>query len=135
MLRQAKILVIDDDPALLEALPETLAFNLTPVVRVEAIACPIEAVQKVQGVPYDVVICDLAMPRMDGMAVLKHLQTTCPHTKFILMTGHFNQEIQTAARQAGAYACVPKPIERIAFLGIVKQALATVRDNHCPTQP
>ncbi|MDQ6734634.1 MAG: response regulator [Nitrospirota bacterium] len=101
-----------------------LAFNLDRV-EVEAIACPVEAVQRVQGAQHDLVICDLAMPRMDGIAVLKHLQISSPATVCILMTGHWDKEIQMKAQQAGAFACVPKPLERKTLLGTIRHALAT----------
>jgi len=120
----AKILVIDDDLTLLAALPDMLIFNLDRV-EVEVIACPVEAVQRVQGVAYDVIICDVAMPRLDGIAVLQQLRISSPATRCILMTGHWDEEIRTKAQQAGAFACVPKPIERHTFLETIRQALAT----------
>lgn len=123
MPRAAKILIIDDDLALLAALPDMLTFNLD-CVEVEGIACPLEAVQRVQGAAYDVIICDLAMPRLDGIAVLQQLRISSPPTRCILMTGHWDEEIRTKAQQAGAFACVPKPIERNTFLDTVRQALA-----------
>jgi DNA-binding NarL/FixJ family response regulator len=124
MPRTHNILIIDDDPALLAALPEMLTFNLDRV-EFEVIACPIEAVQRVQGAAYDVILCDLAMPRLNGIAVLQQLRISSPHTRCILMTGHWDEEIRTKAQQAGAFACVPKPIERNTFLDTIRRALAT----------
>ncbi|HKN88322.1 MAG TPA: response regulator [Nitrospiraceae bacterium] len=124
MPRIAKILIIDDDLALLAALPDMLTFNLDRI-EVDVNACPVQAVQRVQEATYDVVICDLAMPRLDGIAVLQQLRMSSPSTLCILMTGHWNEEIRTKAQQAGAFACVPKPIERNAFLETIRQALAT----------
>lgn len=79
-------------------------------------ACPVEAVHRVQGAQHDLVICDLAMPRMDGIAVLKHLQISSPATVCILMNGYWDKEIELKAQRAGAFACVPKPLERKTFL-------------------
>lgn len=124
MIRQAKILIIDDDLVLLAALPDMLAFHLDHV-EVETVAFPVEAVQRVQSAQHDVVICDLAMPHMDGLTVLKHLQISSPATICILMTGHWDETIQMKAQQAGAFACVSKPLERKTFLGTIRRALAT----------
>jgi DNA-binding NtrC family response regulator len=124
MNRKAKILIIDDDLVLLAALPDMLAFHLDHV-EVETVACPVEAIQRVQNDQHEVVICDLAMPHMDGIAVLKHLQTSSPATICILMTGHWDETIQMKARQAGAFTCVPKPLERKTLLDTIRRALAT----------
>jgi DNA-binding NtrC family response regulator len=124
MNRKSKILIIDDNLALLAALPDMLAFHLDHV-EVETIACPVEAIQGVQAAHHDVVVCDLAMPHMDGITFLKHLQISSLATICILMTGHWDETIQMKARQAGAFACVPKPLERKTFLDTIKRALAT----------
>ncbi len=100
----AKVLVVDDDAALRFTLEEVLGERGFEVVSVGAGA---QALERLAGV--DVVITDLAMPGMDGFALLAQLKEREPELPVVLLTAHGNERTAVQAMKAGAYDYLPKP--------------------------
>src|SRR5690348_252846 len=82
-----RLLVIDDDPTLLVALPETLRSKLQDCV-VDTADTPDKALQFVQDKAYDAIISDIRMPGMDGVMLTMKMREIQPSTPVILITGH-----------------------------------------------
>ncbi len=74
--------------------------------------------------PFDVVIVDKEMPRMDGLELLQKLLQLDPTTRCIVLTGHTSMETKRKVLDAGALRFVSKPIDRALFIGTVLQVLA-----------
>lgn len=68
------------------------------------------AVNALNTEPVDVVISDLRMPGLDGLELLAWVHDKKPDTKFILLTGYGNEEIERKARELGAFEYLNKPI-------------------------
>ena len=83
----ARVLVVDDDSALLEALPETVRLRLEGV-EVETCDSAPEALARIEGNDYDVIVSDIKMPGMDGLALLAEIKQRRPSTPTLLITGH-----------------------------------------------
>jgi len=70
-----------------------------------------EAFQATENNEYNIVITDYMLPGINGLNLLDALATSTPGTKVILLTGYSNAKIRVRAMQAGAWACLSKPIE------------------------
>ena len=86
---QQSILIIDDERAIRNTLSEILsAEGFTTDVAVDGI----EGVKKIKEGNYDCILCDIKMPRMDGIEVLQVARQEKPDTPFIVISGHGNIE-------------------------------------------
>jgi DNA-binding NtrC family response regulator len=124
-----RILLIDDDPVLLEVLSDILRFRLGALV--DTCESAIVALERLSTVTYDLIVSDIKMPRMDGLTLLTKIQAIQPHIRTILITGHGDDCFTERARSAGAYALVVKPIDRNKFVVLLTEALqATSARDH-----
>jgi DNA-binding NtrC family response regulator len=121
-LAAGRLLLVDDDPALLEALTGALALRL-PHVCIETCSTGGSAFQRVKRGHYDVIISDLRMPGVEGLVLLRMLQKISPATPFILMTADSTSEAAMAAQNEGAYRVLSKPLDRDVVTATVKEAL------------
>lgn len=87
--RSLRILIVDDDPALIESLQQALHDDGHEVSVAQGGQAGIDTFQKLQRTtkPFEVVITDLGMPYVDGRQVADAVRTTAPHTPIILLTG------------------------------------------------
>ncbi len=72
----------------------------------------------------DLVLLDLKMPRMDGLAMLKELMTRTPVPRVVMLTAYHSVEVAQRATQLGAIDYITKPFERQALLDAVDRALS-----------
>jgi DNA-binding NtrC family response regulator len=118
-----RILLVDDDPALLESLSEMLRLRL-PAVGVEACQAPEDAMDRLYSTDYQLVISDLKMPGMDGLAVLRMVKAVRPSMPVLLITGVIpDDDVTTIARRHGAIDLISKPLERDAFVETITRIL------------
>ncbi len=115
-----KILLVDDDPGLLRLLS----------IRLRAEGYDIEAVDSAQNAlailsrfAPDLVITDLRMDKMDGIGLLKELQSRSPGLRVVIVTAHGTIPDAVAATQGGAFGFLTKPIDKDELLATVDKAL------------
>src|SRR6202049_2426485 len=129
------ILLVDDDTALLQALPHMVALRIHGVM-VDTSDSALKALALIQDHDYDAIVSDIKMPGMDGLELLARIQELRPETPTLLITGHADQELITQALRAGAYDFIQKPIDRVYFVAALQRALHTrhlrgqVRQQH-----
>lgn len=116
----AKILVIDDEASIRETLKEILEYEGHKVQVAEEGETALMMFQKVQ---YDVVLCDIKMPNMDGLEVLAKLQEHRHETPVIMISGHGNIDTAVESIKKGAYDFIEKPLDLNRLLVTVKNAL------------
>lgn len=114
------ILIIDDDPVLLEALPDTVRCRMPDAV-VETADCAAAALECVAAVNYDVIVTDLVMPGMTGIDLIVKMRELRPWTPMILMSGNPNPEGYTV--RSRAYGFIQKPIDRGYFIETLHRAV------------
>ena len=117
---RGSILVIDDSRAVRENLSELLTAEGYDV---DSCADGREALQVLQEHIYDVVLTDLSMPEVDGMAVLSYLAEHFPETSCIIITGYGTIKTAVAAMRLGAYDYLCKPVETQEILMVIERAL------------
>lgn len=81
-----------------------------------------KAISRLREEPVDVVVADLRMPGVDGLQLLEWMHKSQPETRFILLTGYGNEEVERKARELGAYDYLNKPISPEALSAIITAA-------------
>ncbi len=120
--RTPRVLVVDDDPGLLRLLTIRLRAQKYEVEPVSSAAAALECVAKFRP---DLVITDLRMAQMDGIALLRELQRRWPSLNVIMLTAHGTIPDAVKATQSGAFAFLTKPVEKEQLLAEVQRALKT----------
>jgi signal transduction histidine kinase len=121
----ASVYVIDDDPLATVSLQRLLEIEGGHGVR--AFHSGLEALEAMRADPPDLVISDLRMPNLDGVAVLRQVRKLSPEAALIVMTGHSDQEsIIRAINTAGLFGFVEKPWDTAQLLVTVQNALDKV---------
>jgi len=101
-----RVLVVDDHPNV-RSLLATILTHMD--YRVDTASDGLKAIRMLAGASYDLVITDLKMPRMDGIAVLKHSREQYPGTDVMMISGHATIESAVEATRLGAYDYITKP--------------------------
>ena len=114
------ILVIDDEKAIRKALSEILTFE---GFTVDEAADGAEGAKKIKDNNYDCILCDIKMPKMDGLEVLQFARTERPDTPFIVISGHGNIETAVDAVKKGAYDYISKPPDLNRLLITIRNAM------------
>lgn len=113
------ILLIDDEPSVIFALRlllEALGFKVQEFCKAE------EALTSIKhGAFYDLCICDLKMPKMNGLQVLEASRALAPNLPFILMSAHASTEEVDKALSLGAFGFLAKPFTPEQLMEIVKR--------------
>jgi two-component system response regulator GlrR len=120
--RPPRILVVDDDPGLLRLLTIRLRSQKYEVEPTDSAARALEAVGRFRP---DLVLTDLRMAEMDGIALLRELQRRWPSLNVIMLTAHGTIPDAVKATQLGAFAFLTKPVEKEQLLEEVARALRT----------
>lgn len=118
------ILIVDDDPALLEALPETIKTRMKTIIVDTAVSAR-EALSLISQTDYDAIISDIKMPDMDGLALLRKAKELRPDTPTLLITGHGEHDLAVHALRGGAYDFIQKPIDRDHLMASLTRAIHT----------
>lgn len=123
-MSQPYILIVDDDTALLQALPQALYLRMKDV-KVDTCDSALDALERVRIYDYDAIVSDIKMPGMDGLALLGKIRELRPDTPTLLITGHGDHSLAIQALRGGAYDFIQKPIEREYFVAALQRAIQT----------
>ena len=115
-----RILLVDDDPGLLRLLSIRLRAE---DYEVEAVESAHDALAILHRFRPDLVITDLRMDKMDGIALLKELQTRSPGLRVLIITAHGTIPDAVVATQSGAFGFLTKPIDKDELMSTVERAL------------
>src|SRR5438034_997977 len=121
-MSQPRVLIVDDDLALLQALPEALRLRM-PGVTVETADSGAAALDRMAAWDYDAIVTDIKMPGMDGLELLAEIRTQRPDTPTLMITGHGEHDLVVQALRSGAYDFIPKPIDRDYFVASLRRAI------------
>src|SRR5260370_21562162 len=98
---QSYILVVDDDTALLQALPQALSLRL-PEIQVKTTDSAVHALELAQHYAYDAIVSDIKMPRIDCVVLLTRITGLRPQTPALLITAHGGRDPAIQALRLGA---------------------------------
>src|SRR3989441_3678614 len=119
---QARVLIVDDDPALLQALPQGLQLRMAGVT-VETADSAAVALDRIAARDYDAIVTDIKMPGMDGLTLLAEIRARQPDTPILIITGHGEYDLSVRALRGGAYDFIQKPIDRDHFVALLYRAI------------
>lgn len=107
-----RVLLVDDEPVFVDTLSKVLKAR---GYEVGAAAGGVEALEELQFNRYDVVVLDLRMPGIDGIATLERIRKRDPLLPVILLSGHADMSKAVEAMQHGAvdYMLKPAPVDKL----------------------
>ncbi len=123
-MADARVLVVDDEKSMRDLLAITLAKEGYDVTVADGGA---EAIEAVRRDPFDAVITDLRMARVDGLQVLRSTKEISPETAVIVVTAVGSTETAVEAMKLGAYDYLTKPFKLDEIALVVKNALERKR--------
>ena len=115
-----RILIIDDEKAIRNTLREILQYEK---FEVDEAGDGAEGLKKVESSSFDLVLCDIKMPKMDGLEVLAKLQELNPDLPVVMISGHGTIETAVDAIKSGAFDYIAKPPDLNRLLVTVRNAL------------
>jgi two-component system response regulator MprA len=129
MAEQPRILVVDDEPAVQNALSRALRLEHYDVFQA---ADGHEALEQLGASPYEAVILDIAMPRLDGLEVCRRLRQGGDRTPVLMLTARGEIDDRVAGLDAGADDYLVKPFALRELLARVRALLRRRSDEDAP---
>ena len=117
-----KILIIEDEDAIRRVLIKIIN-NENSSYEVEEAADGLEGFEMIENSDFDLVLCDIKMPKMDGIEVLEKSLSLKPETPFIMISGHGELETAVQAMRLGAFDYISKPPDLNRLLNAIRNAL------------
>jgi DNA-binding NtrC family response regulator len=122
----SRLLMVDDDLALLEALSGTLETRFGHL-NVDICDSGLKAMDLVRSHNYDTIIADVNMPNMNGFEFLTAVKQVQPETPVLMITGHADRTMMLKAFEEGAADFIPKPFDREDLVQAVRHGLELSR--------
>ncbi len=117
-----KILVIEDEAAIRRVLTKILSEE-SDTYQVEEAEDGLQGIEKIKNEDYDLVLCDIKMPKMDGVEVLEAARKIKPETPMVMISGHGDLETAVNTMRLGAFDYISKPPDLNRLLNTVRNAL------------
>ncbi len=115
----ARILIIDDEKSIRNTLREILEYEK---YKVDDAIDGIEGLELINKIEYDVILCDIKMPQMDGIEVLENILKS-HDTPVIMISGHGNIDTAVEAIKKGAFDYISKPLDLNRLLITIRNAM------------
>src|SRR5215469_14663396 len=116
----SNILIIDDEKAIRKTLSEILSYE---GYKIDEAGDGEEGLKKVKEKEYDVILCDIKMPKIDGIEFLEKAKETNPDVPIIMISGHGTIETAVEAVKKGAYDYISKPPDLNRLLITIRNAM------------
>ncbi|EDP94860.1 sigma-54 dependent transcriptional regulator [Kordia algicida OT-1] len=117
-----KILVIEDESAIRRVLVKILSEE-NDTYEVSQAEDGLAGIEMVKKEDYDLVLCDIKMPKMDGVEVLEAAKKIKPETPFVMISGHGDLDTAVNTMRIGAFDYISKPPDLNRLLNTVRNAL------------
>jgi two-component system nitrogen regulation response regulator NtrX len=118
----SKILIIEDEAAIRRVLVKILSEE-NEKYRVEEAEDGLAGLEKIKKEDYDLVLCDIKMPKMDGVEVLEAARKIKPEIPFVMISGHGDLDTAVNTMRLGAFDYISKPPDLNRLLNTVRNAL------------
>lgn len=120
--KMSKILIIEDEAAIRRVLSKIL-LEEDEKYQIEEATDGLEGLEKIKKEDFDLVLCDIKMPKFDGIEVLEATKKIKPETPFIMISGHGDLETAVNSMRLGAFDYISKPPDLNRLLTAVRNAL------------
>lgn len=118
----SKILIIEDEAAIRRVLSKILSEE-NESYKVEEAEDGLQGLEKVKNEEYDLILCDIKMPKMDGVEVLEAVKKIKPEIPMVMISGHGDLETAIQTMRLGAFDYISKPPDLNRLLNTVRNAL------------
>jgi two-component system nitrogen regulation response regulator NtrX len=118
----SKILIIEDEPAIRRVLSKILSEE-NNTYQVEEAEDGLIGMEKIKNMDYDLILCDIKMPKMDGVEVLEATKKIKPEIPIVMISGHGDMETAIQTMRMGAFDYISKPPDLNRLLNTVRNAL------------
>ena len=118
----SKILIIEDEESIRRVLNKVLMQDDKSYSITEAVD-GLDGISKINSSKFDLILCDIKMPKKDGVEVLRHILIECPNTPTIMISGHGDLETAVESMRLGAFDYISKPPDLNRLLNSVRSAL------------
>ena len=118
----SKILIIEDEAAIRRVLTKILSEE-NDTYQVEEAEDGVVGFEKIKNNDYDLVLCDIKMPKMDGVEVLEAVKKIKPEIPMVMISGHGDMETAINTMRLGAFDYISKPPDLNRLLNTVRNAL------------
>jgi len=115
----AKILIIDDERTIRNTLRDILSYEGHEMILASD---GLEGLENLKNNKFDIILCDIKMPKMDGMEVLEKVMEMGLDTPIVMISGHGTLETAVEAIKKGAYDFIEKPLDLNRLLVVIKNA-------------
>ena len=116
---KVSVMILDDEPIVGKRLSPTLTKH---GFHVEVFEDPVKAVARLDEVQFDIVVTDVRMEGLDGIAVLEHIMSQGKNTRVILITGYATIEVAREALVKGAFDFIAKPFKPKELSAVINKA-------------
>jgi len=117
-----RILIIEDEAAIRRVLKRILE-QMDKTYAIDEAGDGVEGLDKIRQNEYDLVLCDIKMPKKDGIEVLEESKKIKPETTFVMISGHGDIDTAVDSMRLGAFDYIPKPPDLNRLMTSVKNAL------------
>jgi len=118
----SKILVIEDEAAIRRVLTKILSEE-SDTYQVEEAEDGLSGLEKIKNDDYDLILCDIKMPKMDGVEVLEAIKKIKPEIPVVMISGHGDLDTAVNTMRLGAFDYISKPPDLNRLLNTVRNAL------------
>lgn len=118
----SKILIIEDEAAIRRVLTKILSEE-NDSYKVEEAEDGLQGLEKIKNEEYDLILCDIKMPKMDGVEVLEAVKKIKPEIPMVMISGHGDLETAINTMRLGAFDYISKPPDLNRLLNTVRNAL------------
>lgn len=118
----SRILIIEDEASIRRVLTKILSEE-NSTYQVEEAEDGVSGLDKIKNNDYDLVLCDIKMPKMDGVDVLEATKKIKPEIPFVMISGHGDMETAIQTMRLGAFDYISKPPDLNRLLNTVRNAL------------
>ncbi|APY09943.1 response regulator [Seonamhaeicola sp. S2-3] len=117
-----KILVIEDEAAIRRVLVKILSEE-SDTYQVDEAEDGLAGIEKIKKDDFDLILCDIKMPKMDGVEVLEAVKKIKPEIPIVMISGHGDLDTAVNTMRLGAYDYISKPPDLNRLLNTVRNAL------------
>lgn len=118
----SKILIIEDEASIRRVLTKILSEE-SDTYKVDEAEDGLQGLEKIKNEDYDLVLCDIKMPKMDGEEVLEAVKKIKPEIPMVMISGHGDLETAVNTMRLGAFDYISKPPDLNRLLNTVRNAL------------
>ncbi|WJH33630.1 response regulator [Paenibacillus sp. CC-CFT747] len=116
-----KMLIVDDEPVICRGLRETIPWETIGVEVVGDASDGVEALERIESQPVDLVLTDIHMDGMDGLELAKELRQRYPHIRIIILSGYDYFDYARQAIRIGVEDYLLKPVDVDELMEMVRR--------------